>query len=111
MDESKKAELRTRIEQELKDLQQSISSLEDQTKPVAPDQSLGRLTRLDNMNNQAVARDSLSKARMRMLKLQRALEHMDDPDFGYCEECGEEIPLRRLMLLPESTMCVACAEQ
>lgn len=110
MDESRKDELRNKIEEELKGLKSSVASLEEQVKPVSPDASLGRLTRLDNMNNQAVARDSLSKAKVRILKLERALKRMDDPDFGYCEECGEEIPLRRLMLLPESTLCVGCAE-
>ncbi len=32
----------------------------------------------------------------------------NDEEFGLCEECGEPIPMERLMILPEATYCVPC---
>jgi len=43
-------------------------------------------------------------------KLERALTMIDDPDFGLCCECEEPIPFARLMIMPESDLCVKCAE-
>jgi DnaK suppressor protein len=43
-------------------------------------------------------------------KLERALARIDHPDFGLCRECEEPIPSARLMILPETDLCVQCAE-
>lgn len=43
-------------------------------------------------------------------KIQKALEKIDQGDFGTCEECGEEISLKRLEARPETTLCVRCKE-
>jgi DnaK suppressor protein len=43
-------------------------------------------------------------------KIQRALDKMDDGSFGVCEECGEEISVRRLEARPETVLCVRCKE-
>jgi DnaK suppressor protein len=42
--------------------------------------------------------------------MERALTMIDDPDFGLCHECEEPIPFARLMIMPESDLCVKCAE-
>jgi DnaK suppressor protein len=42
--------------------------------------------------------------------MERALTMIDDPDFGLCCECEEPIPFARLMIMPESDLCVKCAE-
>lgn len=44
----------------------------------------------------------------RLAGLRAAQNRMDDPDFGVCRECGEDIPARRLLALPGATLCVAC---
>jgi len=41
-------------------------------------------------------------------KLQDALERLEDGTFGYCEECGEEIPYKRLLARPVATLCIRC---
>jgi DnaK suppressor protein len=38
--------------------------------------------------------------------LRRLAEHAED--FGLCEDCEEEIPARRLQLMPWATRCAAC---
>ena len=41
-------------------------------------------------------------------KIRDALERLEDGTFGICEECGEEIPLKRLMARPATTLCIEC---
>ena len=60
--------------------------------------------------NQEINEVALRSAKTRRLKLTRALEAIDTPGYGVCAECGEPIPLARLLALPESDLCVHCAE-
>ncbi len=110
MHEADAKKLRATIEAEIARLRGEIVRLGDLVKPVAPDNAIGRLSRLDNMINQGVSSYSLSQARTRLVKLEWMMEHMQDSEFGICEECGEDIPVARLQAVPESLLCVACAE-
>lgn len=103
-------ELRERMRQEIEVLETNIARLEDGLSPVAPDVAIGRLSRLDTMLNQGINQSSLSQSRTRLVRLQHALKRINDPDFGECIECGEAIPIARLLALPECQMCVECAE-
>ena len=44
-------------------------------------------------------------------KIEDALQRLEDGTFGICEECGEEIPLKRLMARPVTTLCIACKKE
>ena len=44
-------------------------------------------------------------------KIEEALQRLEDGTFGICEECGEEIPLKRLMARPVTTLCIACKKE
>jgi DnaK suppressor protein len=46
--------------------------------------------------------------RRELLAIERALSKMATGNFGVCEDCGEEIPPRRLMVLPEARLCANC---
>jgi RNA polymerase-binding transcription factor len=43
-------------------------------------------------------------------KIREALERLEDGTFGICEECGEEIPLKRLMARPVTHLCIQCKQ-
>jgi DnaK suppressor protein len=43
-------------------------------------------------------------------KIERALGKIKDSSFGTCEECGEEISIKRLEARPETTLCIKCKE-
>jgi len=55
------------------------------------------------------------RVRDREAKLTRkttdALERLEDGTFGICDECGEEIPLKRLKARPLSTLCIECKKE
>lgn len=44
-------------------------------------------------------------------KINKALEKISNGSFGECEECGEDIPEKRLLAKPDATTCVFCAEK
>lgn len=97
-------------EEEMAALKAEIPRLEEQVKPVAPDNAIGRISRMDNIVNQSVAEAQLSKARVRLARLREAVKRVDDEDFGLCLDCGEPIPMARLKAMPETGYCVDCAE-
>jgi DnaK suppressor protein len=106
--EEKKA-IKEKIEADIATLVEQIKTLEEKTKPIAPDCSLGRLTRLEAMGEQHVNNKILDESRLRLTRLQNALLRVDKPMFGICIECEEEIGVGRMSIRPESVRCVECA--
>ncbi len=43
-------------------------------------------------------------------KIEKALRKIEDGSFGVCEDCGEEISIKRLEARPETTLCIRCKE-
>lgn len=108
MNEEEKRELRTLIEEEIAHLNKEAVRLEEVVKPVAPDNAIGRLTRMEAINAKSMNEANLRTARLRMSKLRDTLERLEDEDFGICVSCERPIPVKRIMLVPESTRCVRC---
>jgi DnaK suppressor protein len=70
---------------------------------------VGRLSRMDAMQAQEMAK-AAGQRRERMLKqITVALARIDNGEFGYCRDCDEMIPNKRLEFDPTSTRCVDCA--
>ena len=109
MNEAEKNELRQRLEVEMEASRKAIVRLEESSKPVAPDKALGRLTRMESLNDQGISGAALSQHRERLHKMEQAVAQIDRPGFGSCIACKQPIPHERLLALPESTLCVACA--
>ncbi|WP_425419239.1 TraR/DksA family transcriptional regulator [Oricola indica] len=82
----------------------------DSRQPVELDQvAVGRLSRMDAMQQQAMA-EAAERARKRdMIRIEMAERRIASGDYGYCEECGNEIPDGRLTIDPMATHCVKCA--
>ncbi len=76
------------------------------------DQSkVGRLSRMDAMQAQAMAQAS-GQRRERMLRgIDAALRRLDDGEFGYCQECGNDINPKRLQFDPTALLCIDCASK
>lgn len=104
-----KQEIKDLILTEIDKTQRAIKEYEDHTKPVAPDVAIGRVSRMDAINNKSVMEASLRQAREKLDKLNYVLGRVDKPDFGSCARCGNTIPLGRILLKPESVYCVNCA--
>jgi len=109
MTETEKLQLFDKLKKEQAKTERAISELLELTKPIAPDDSIGRVSRMDAINNRSVNEDSLRKAREKLITILFALEDIDKPDFGNCRKCGKSIPFGRLMVMPGSTTCIGCA--
>lgn len=97
------------VKTELKKLEHSIGLYKNMTNPIAPDNAIGRVSRMDAINNKSVNDSALREAEQRYKKLLLVLDKVDDRDFGFCRKCKQAIPEGRLMTRPESWLCVKCA--
>jgi len=109
MTPDQRTQIKTKIIEEIVHLQKQIKALEAITQPIAPDCSLGRLTRVEAMNEKAVNDKILDESRMKFKRLQSALSRVEREDFGICVDCQEDIAMGRLMIRPESVRCITCA--
>ena len=109
MTKQEKQTIKEKIENDIILLAGQIKELEEKVKPISPDCGLGRLTRLEAMGEQHVNNKVLDEARVRLTRLNNALQRIDKPMFGICIECEESIGVGRMSVRPESVRCVECA--
>ncbi|MGB0713788.1 MAG: TraR/DksA family transcriptional regulator [Gammaproteobacteria bacterium] len=83
----------------------------EDSRPVVLDQaSVGRLSRMDAMQMQQMARDTARRRQQQLLRIEGALRRIEAGDFGYCAVCGDDIGASRLGIDPMATRCISCAE-
>lgn len=87
----------------------SQTAAEDR-KPVGLDQqSVGRLSRQDSLQVQAMAKAADARRASEIRRIDAALDRLDEGEYGYCVECGEEIDPKRLEIDPATPRCRGCA--
>ena len=109
MTPKEKQDLKKIIGEKIISIRQQVADLRELTKPIAPDCAIGRVSRMDAINNKAINDNALAKKIRQLDGLENALENIDESDFGRCISCGAEIPMGRIILVPESRICVNCA--
>ena len=111
MNPAEREDLKQKIQEAIEAQKILIASLSETSKPVAPDNAIGRLSRMEALNDRAVSEASLNAARHKLSRLETALGKVDQPDFGICAACDNPIPPGRILLMPEATRCVPCSEK
>ena len=111
MNPAERQELKRNIKEAIEAQKILIASLNETSKPVAPDNAIGRLSRMEALSDRAVSEASLNAANTKLSRLETALGKVDHPDFGICVGCDNLIPPGRILLMPEATRCVPCAEK
>ena len=92
-------------------LRSSSETSSDDRKPVTLDQqSVGRLSRMDAMQMQAMAQASEQLRRQEATRIEAAIQRIDDGEYGYCVTCGDEISQKRLKVDPTVPTCINCAK-
>jgi len=109
MEIEEKESLRQAIQEKIEIFKRRIETFKNLSKPVSPDNAIGRLTRMEAINSKGINEAALAKSKQTLSRLQESFEMIDDPDFGYCRNCEEPIPFKRLLIMPESLFCVLCA--
>jgi DnaK suppressor protein len=103
-----KSALLLKIKEKIVILEAEILELREMTKPIAPDVAIGRISRMDAINNKSVSEASLRNAENKLKALHYALQNIDNPEFGICAKCKQPIPEGRIILMPEKWFCVKC---
>ena len=109
MDDEGRAKLKKKIVDEIEVQKHLIETFTTTSKPVAPDNAIGRLTLMEAISSHGSSEASLASSKAKLYKLEKALSKVDLPDFGICARCANPIPEGRIMLMPENVLCVSCA--
>ena len=101
--------------QQLLLLREELLAIEESSaaagRPVELDQArVGRLSRMDAIQGQQMAKEAARRRQQRLSAISGALRRIDSGEFGYCTVCGEEIDRRRLDFDPSNARCVDCAD-
>jgi len=92
-------------------LKDASAATSDSRTPVTLDQqSVGRLSRMDAMQVQAMHQAEEERRQLRLRLISAALSRLDEGEYGYCMTCGVDIPAKRLSIDPAAAQCVDCAK-
>ncbi len=111
MTTSERQELKVKLIELIKTTEMEIESFKDMIKPISPENSLGRISRMDAINNKSVAEAAMRNKQKKLTQMKIALGKIDEDSFGQCSQCKQAIQSARLIYMPESTLCVRCASR
>tara|TARA_Y100001935_G_scaffold254547_1_gene263939 strand:- start:2104 stop:2436 length:333 start_codon:yes stop_codon:yes gene_type:complete len=110
MDALEKEQIKKKLAKEILETNQKISKYKELTKPIAPENSIGRVSRMDAINNKSVTEAALREALAKLGNLKKIFSQLNSSNFGLCIKCKKSIPFGRLMIRPESQLCIGCAK-
>lgn len=108
LDDAQLEELAARLGEVRAALEATLGLTREQARPVDLDSPIGRLSRVDAMQQQAMAQASRRRHEERLEQIDAAQLRLSRGTYGDCVRCDEPIGFRRLMARPETPNCVAC---
>ena len=109
---AQEAELHADLLLLVEQLQEQMQGLGEDSKPVQLDQQMvGRLSRMDAMQQQQMAAANATHIKAHLVSVRRALQSIEEGSFGYCRECDDPIAWPRLKARPDSLLCIACQQR
>jgi len=93
------------------ELEQALAASDQSAKPVDLEQPIGRLSRMDAIQNQQIAKASRRNHELRLRLVLAAINNLEGGDYGLCTRCDGPIDFRRLKARPEARMCIDCARE
>tara|TARA_B100001964_G_C13805153_1_gene410547 strand:- start:36 stop:365 length:330 start_codon:yes stop_codon:yes gene_type:complete len=109
MNTDRNAFFRERLETLADDINAYLETSKDSAGVVELDTSIGRLSRMDAMQDQQMALELRRRKKDQLLQINNALKRMDDGHYGSCDLCGKPIAEERLEAFPDILTCVNCA--
>jgi len=101
--------MRDRLLKLREELQAMAATGEESAAVVELDQSkVGRLSRMDAMQAQAMAKASGQRREAMLRNIEAALNRIDEGDYGLCRDCDEPINPKRLEFDPTALRCIDC---
>lgn len=108
MDIKKQEKYASSIRDQIKAIEGHLTENDDAKDPIKPDAAIGRLSRVDAMQNQQMRLALQRNRRDEIARLQNALKLIEAGKYGTCNGCDEDIPDARLDAVPDAQMCVPC---
>lgn len=108
--QEEKDQMKNRMEIRMVELRNRVMEYRELTKPIPPENAIGRVSRMDAINNRSVNEAALRQVEKQLIGLERAMGRLEDNRFGLCHRCGDAIPFGRILLLPGAVSCVQCSE-
>lgn len=103
-------EIRDELLRTLTRLERSMKISGEAARPVELEQdTVGRLSRIDAIQNQGLAQSLQDRERAQLASILDALRRIEEGCYGACSACGAPIPFERLTVFPETRTCAACA--
>jgi len=90
------------------ELQQQLANSSDGAQPVSLDEPIGRLSRMDAMQQQSMVQANRRTTQMRLTRIEAALRRHANDEYGLCMECEEDIGYARMKAQPEAPFCIDC---
>ena len=100
---------RNQLQKSLSEIEEYLDKTEESAEAVSPDKSLGRLSRMEAMQDQQLMLEARRRKKMQKVAVLSALQRIENNQFGDCIFCGKPISHERLEAAPESSTCVSCS--
>lgn len=97
-----------KIDALIQQIQAEIEKTSSDTAAVSPDNAIGRISRMDSILSQEIAKAAVVRKQQRIMALHGARVRLHEGTFGWCVSCMKDIELERLEATPEATLCLAC---
>ena len=98
------------LEKRLAEIMAGREAQQREGAPVELDQTkVGRLSRMDAMQQQAMAQASARRTEVELQRIRTAISRLRSGDYGNCVRCDEEIAQKRLTIDPATLICIDCA--
>jgi DnaK suppressor protein len=109
MDKNEKIKIEKNLKSSIGETQQNLIKLKELTKPISPDNAIGRLSRMEAINEKSVNERAVENIENKLVRLKEALHRIEIDEYGECVNCEEPISKARLRVIPESAICLKCA--
>ena len=100
---------RNQLQKSLSEIEEYLDKTEESAEAVSPDKGLGRLSRMEAMQDQQLILEARRRKKMQKVAVLSALQRIENNQFGDCIFCGKPISPERLEAAPESSTCVSCS--
>ena len=90
------------------ELRSQLDTSDAAARPVDLDEPIGRVSRIDAIQQQSMAQANRRGAQIRLQQVRAALERMEEDEYGACAQCGDAVGFARLKVRPETPFCVSC---
>jgi len=103
------AHFKALLENHAEEIRTLLASSDSADDSIEVDNAIGRLTRMEAVQAQAISAEGRRRQELRLPKIEQALDRIAVGSYGSCIRCGAKIPRGRLEIMPEAAVCVECA--